>query len=212
MHRVVERLDRSAFEEAYSEKGGALYAPELMLKVWLYAYALGITSARRLEQRIREDIGLRYLAGGQQPDNWALSAFRRRHGRALNEVFTQVVEMARELGLGRLGMLAIDSTGIRAQASRDGIDTEQRLRNERARLRRQIRRWQKACDASDPDEGAGTRVQVEGLELLASGDTAALSAVAQERRGEAVAPRWRGAISAGAGRFHAGVHGGDCGE
>ena len=75
VHRVVERLDRSAFEEAYSEKGGALYAPELMLKVWLYAYALGITSARRLEQRIREDIGLRYLAGGQQPDNWKCLRF-----------------------------------------------------------------------------------------------------------------------------------------
>jgi len=135
-----------------------------MLKVWLYAYALGITSARRLEQRIREDLGLRNLAGGQRPDNWALSAFRRRHGRGLNDLFTQVVEMARRLGLGRLGLVAIDSTRIRAQASRDRIDTEQRLRNERAKIRRQIRRWQKACDASDPDEGAGTRVQVEGLE------------------------------------------------
>jgi len=164
VHRVVERLDRSGFEKAYSEEGGALYAPELMLKVWLYAYALGITSARRLEQRIREDLGLRYLAGGQQPDNWALSAFRRRHGRALNDLFTQVVEMARKLGMGRLGMVALDSTRIRAQASRDGIDTEQRLRNERAKIRRQIRRWQKACDASDPDEGAGTRVRVEELE------------------------------------------------
>jgi transposase len=139
-------------------------APTLMLKVWLYAYALGITSARRLEQRIREDLGLRYLAGGQRPDNWALSAFRRRHGRALNDLFTQVVEMARELGLGRLGLVAIDSTRIRANASRDRIDTEQRLRNERAKIRRHIRRWQKACDASDPDQGAGTRVQVEELE------------------------------------------------
>jgi transposase len=164
VHRVVERLDLGEFEEAYSEEGGALYAPALMLKVWLYAYALGMTSARRLEQRIREDLGLRYLAGGQQPDNWALSAFRRRHGRALNNVFTQVVEMARELGLGRLGTVAIDSTRVRAHASRDRIDTEQRLRNERAKLRRQIRHWQKACDASDPDEGAGTRVQVEKLE------------------------------------------------
>jgi transposase len=164
VHRVVERLDLSRFEEAYSDEGGALYAPALMLKVWLYGYALGMTSARRLEQRIREDLGLRYLAGGQQPDNWALSAFRRRHGRALNDVFTQVVEMARELGLGRLGMVAVDSTRIRANASRDGIDTEQRLRNERAGLRRQIRRWQKACDANDPDEGAGTRLRVEKLE------------------------------------------------
>jgi len=72
--------------------------------------------------------------------------------------------MARKLGMGRLGMVALDSTRIRAQASRDGIDTEQRLRNERAKIRRQIRRWQKACDASDPDEGAGTRVRVEELE------------------------------------------------
>lgn len=164
VHRVVERMDKSQFERAYSEEGGELYAPELMLKVWLYAYALGITSARRLEQRIAEDLGLRYLAGGAQPDNWALSAFRRRHARGLNDAFTQVLEMARELGMGGLGTVAIDSTRIRANASRDRIDTQQRLRRERAKLRRQIRRWQKACDASDPDEGAGTRVGVAELE------------------------------------------------
>jgi len=164
LHQVVERLDRSEFEQAYGEEGGVLYAPALMLKVWLYAYALGITSARRLEQRIVEDLALRYLAGGQRPDNWALSAFRRRHGRALNDVFTQVVEMARALGMGKLGMVALDSTRIRASASRERIDTEQRLRNERAKIRRQIRRWQKACERGDPEEGAGTRVRVEKLE------------------------------------------------
>src|SRR6266853_3756712 len=158
IHQAVEHMDLRSFEQVYGEEGGALYAPQLMLKVWLYAYALGVTSARRLEQRIREDLGLRYLAGGQRPDNWALSAFRRRHGRALNDVFTQVVEMARELGLGGLGTVAIDSTRLRACASRDRIDTEQRLRNERAKIRRQIRRWQKACDGSDPEEGAGVRV------------------------------------------------------
>jgi transposase len=164
VHRVVERMDLSEFERAYSEEGGELYAPALMLKVWLYAYALGMTSARRLEQRIGEDLGLRYLAGGAQPDNWALSAFRRRHGRALNDAFTQVLEMARALGMGQLGTVAIDSTRIRANASRDRIDTQQRLRRERAKLRRQVRRWQKACDAGDPEEGAGRRVAVVELE------------------------------------------------
>jgi transposase len=164
LHRVVERLELSEFEQAYSEEGGALYAPALMLKVWLYAYALGITSARRLEQGIVEDLALRYLAGGQRPDNWALSAFRRRHARALNDAFTQVVEMARELGMGKLGMVALDSTRIRASASRERIDTEQGLRQERAKIRRQIRGWPRACEAGDPDEGAGTRVRVEKLE------------------------------------------------
>ena len=64
LHRVVERLDLRELEQAYSDEGGESYAPALMLNVWLYAYALGMTSARRLEQRIREDLGLRYLAGG----------------------------------------------------------------------------------------------------------------------------------------------------
>jgi len=64
IHEAVEHMELKSFEQVYGEEGGALYCPELMLKVWLYGYALGITSARRLEQRIREDLGLRYLAGG----------------------------------------------------------------------------------------------------------------------------------------------------
>lgn len=164
VHEVVERLDLEEFAQAYGDEGGAVYAPELMLKVWLYAYALGVTSARRLEQRIREDLAFRYLAGGATPDNWALSAFRRRHTQGINDVFTQVLELAQKLGMVRLGHVAIDSTRVRGSASRDHIDTETKLRRERARLRRQIRRWQKACQAEDPDENAGMQVPVRELE------------------------------------------------
>ena len=103
LRKVVARLDLSGFEQAYGEEGGAVYAPELMLSVWLYAYALGITSARRLEQRLVEDLAFRYLAAGERVDNWTLSGFRRRHGRAINDVFTQVLEIARHLGLAKLG-------------------------------------------------------------------------------------------------------------
>lgn len=53
---------------------------------------MGLTSARRLGQRIKEDLGLRYLAGGAKPEDWALSAFRRRHARGINDAFTQVLE------------------------------------------------------------------------------------------------------------------------
>ncbi len=166
VHEVVEWLELSGFEEQYSEEGGALYAPELMLKVWLYAYALGITSARRLEQRIREDLALRYLAGGAKPDNWALSAFRRRHGRGLNDAFTQVLELAQRWKLGKLGMVAVDSTRIRACASGERIDTEPRLRKERARLRRQVRRWQQQCNQDDHDEGAGAKLPQQAVEQL----------------------------------------------
>jgi transposase len=163
VRRVVERLDLSRFERAYGAEGGTLYAPELMLGVWLYAYALGITSARQLERRLVEDLPLRYLAGGARVDNWALSAFRRRHALALNDCFTQVLEMARSLGLGKLGRVAIDSTRIQASACRDRVDSEQALRDTRARLRRQVRSWQQAADRDDAEPG-GLAVAIGVLE------------------------------------------------
>ena len=163
LRRVVERLDLSCFERAYGAEGGALYAPELMLSVWLYAYATGITSARQLERRLVEDLPLRYLAAGARVDNWALSAFRRRHAKALNDCFTQVLEMARTLGMGKLGKVAIDSTRIKANACRDRLDTEQQLRDLRATLRRQVRRWQQMLDRDDADSG-GLEVAIDHLE------------------------------------------------
>lgn len=164
IRRIVAKLNLQVFRNEYGEEGGPAYAPEMLVSVWLYAYALGVTSSRRLEQRIREDLAFRYLAAGATPDHWTLNAFRRRQGRALNEVFTQVVELAREAQLGKLGHVAIDSTRIAANASRDRVDTEQALRNARSRIRRDIRHWQQQCDAEDPNEGAGMAV---GREVLA---------------------------------------------
>jgi transposase len=150
---VIERLDMSVFEQSYSIEGGELYAPQLMLGVWLYSYALGITSARQVERRVVEDLAFRYLAAGERLDNWALSAFRRRHGRALNDAFTQVLEWAQQQGMVKLGRVAIDSTRIAANASKDRVDSEQALRDTRAQLRRQVRTWQKAADKDEAEPG-----------------------------------------------------------
>lgn len=162
VREVIERLDMSVFVDSYSAEGGELYAPELMLGVWLYAYALGITSARQVERRLVEDLAFRYLAAGERVDNWALSAFRRRHRVALNDAFTQVLEWARSQGMGKLGRVAIDSTRIAANASKDCVDSEQALRDTRARLRRQVREWQKEADRDDA-EPSGLEVAIGEL-------------------------------------------------
>lgn len=166
IHRAVEKLDLGKFLEGYSEEGHPGYHPALQVKVWLYAYALGVTSSRRLERRIQEDLAFRYLAGGARPDYWTLNEFRKRHKGAINDVFTQVVELARDLGMGKLGHVAIDSTRIAANAASDRVDTEKKLRKERARIRRQIRQWQRQCEEEDPNEGAGTALEREALEKL----------------------------------------------
>jgi len=188
VHRAVEGLDVSAFEQAYEDDGRPAYHPALLLKVWLYAYALGITSSRRLEERVREDLALRYLAAGATPDFWTLNQFRRRHARALNDVFTQVVELARGMGMARLGHVAIDSTRVAANASPQKVETIEQLRAERARVRRQIRRWQRQCDAQDPQEGPGTQVAPEVLAQL-------------EQRGQAIPARLEKLRKAGRSRL-----------
>jgi transposase len=149
LQQVMTKLDLEAFEEEYSDEGGRLYHPALMLSVWLYGYATGITSGRELERRIREDLPLRYLAGGSQPDHWALSAFRRRHPRAMNDVFVQVVELVRDAGLGKLGTVAIDGSAITAHNSKSRVDRLEKLRQQRTRYRQQIRQWQKRCNAEE---------------------------------------------------------------
>src|SRR5437867_100329 len=166
VHGAVEKLDLQEFEAGYSDEGHPAYHPALLLKVWLYAYALGMTSSRRLEQRIREDLAFRYLAGGAQPDFWALNEFRKRHGRAMNDIFTQVVELARSLGLGKLGHVAIDSTRIAANAATSATETLEKLRAERAKIRKNIRRWQQQCASEDPNEGAGLEVARAAMEKL----------------------------------------------
>ncbi len=158
VHATVERLDLGRFHQAYASEGGGLYHPSLMLKVWFYAYALGLTSSRRLERRIVEDLAFRYLAGGGRPDYWALNEFRRRHGLAINDCFTQVLELAREMGMRQLGTVAIDGTKIKASASPDKILLLKR--QERSRVRRKVRRWQQAANADDNNEGAGTQLGV----------------------------------------------------
>ena len=161
VHELVERLDLRQFEVESSEQGRPGYPPQLLLKVWLYAYALGVTSSRRIEQRIHEDLGFRLLAGNLKPDHWILNEFRKRHPKALNDVFTQVLEAARGLGLGQLGRVAIDSTRVQASASPDRSSNLEQLRRERARIRQRIRRWQKQCDRDNQEPSGGVAAAPE---------------------------------------------------
>ena len=166
IHHAVEGLELPAFGEIHSDAGRPAYPPQMMLKVWFYAYSQGLTSSRRLQVRIREDIGFRFLAGNLTPDFWVLNEFRKRHRRALNDVFTAVLEAARKLGMGDLDRVAVDSTRVEAQASPDRSDDISKLRRERAGLRRKIRRWQQRCELENSGEVAPPQPPKQWLERL----------------------------------------------
>ena len=162
VRRVVRQLDLRVFSESYGPAGGML-----MPRADAGSMAIRVCDGDYLSPALIAAVGGRSrttFSGWRSPGgHWALSAFRRRHALALNNAFTQVLEMARSLGLGKLGRVAIDSTRIKANASPDRVDTEQTLRNERAKLRRNIRRWQQTCDKDDT-EPAGLTVAIGDAE------------------------------------------------
>jgi hypothetical protein len=96
-----------------------------------------------------------------------LSEFLRRHRRAINDVFTQVVQMARRAGLGKLGHVAIDSTRVRANASRRSmVDWKQGQRQQWARDRRLVRAFQQKASEQDPEEDGGVHLSAEQQQAL----------------------------------------------
>src|SRR5216684_1771726 len=157
IHEVIEGQDLSRFDAAYSEEGQKAYPPRMMLKVWLYGFAVNVGSTRKLERRIQEDLGFRFLAGGARPDHKTLSEFLRRHGEAIEELFTQGLGWARQAGMARLGRVAIDSTRIKANASPDRLVK---------RDRGQVRRWRQEMETEDPDQEPALELSPEQAERL----------------------------------------------
>lgn len=196
IHELVEGLELRRFDEAYGDEGQKAYNPRLMLKVWLYGFAVNVRSSRTLEGRIQEDLGFRFLAGGLRPDHKTLSEFVRRHGPAIEELFTQVLGWARRAGMVRLGRVAIDSTRIKANASPDRLAKQDR---------QQVRRWRRQMEQDDPDQEPGVEVGGETAERLRGEMKKASLAAGQEKRslpdGEARFLRERG------GKFRLGYSG-----
>jgi Transposase DDE domain/Transposase domain (DUF772) len=108
------------------------YHPRLMLALLIYSYANGVFSSRRIERATYRDIGTRFIAANTHPDHDTIAAFRRTNQQAFDAGFLQVLLLARESGLVRLGTVSIDGTKIDANAS-----TIRSLRYDRARTLRQ---------------------------------------------------------------------------
>lgn len=163
VHEVVEACDLSAFEREEEDAGGQRpYDPRMMLKIWLYGFGVNVRTTRKLEQRIREDLGFRYLAGGATPDHKTLSEFHRRHREAIAAMFTELLLFLRGAGMARLGTVAIDSTRVKGSASPDRLLRRERIEQE---LRKKVEQWQRELD-DDPDRDPGTRVGQEQIAHL----------------------------------------------
>src|ERR1700679_2421611 len=112
-------LDR--FRDAYrlGAAGRAPYDPQMLVALLLYAYARGNRSSRGIERACQEDVACKVITGQRVPDHSTIAEFRRRHEADIAELFDDVLGLCREAGLVSVGVITIDGTKIKANASMD---------------------------------------------------------------------------------------------
>ena len=156
---TVDALDLKAFYARYAG-GGARnqpFHPAMMVKLLVYGYATGVFSSRKIERRLHEDLAFRMLGAGNFPKHRTIREFRAPHLKDLGDLFVQVVKLAREMGLVKLGTVAIDGTKIKANASRHKAMSYERMQQTEAELRAQIdallerAKTTDAAEANEPD-------------------------------------------------------------
>lgn len=135
---TVDSLDLSAFHARYAKEGprNQPFHAAIMIKVLVYAYATGTFSSRKIGKKLFEDVAFRVLAADNFPAHRTIRDFRALHLGEFTELFTQVVRLAREMGLIKLGTIAID--GTKANASRHKAMSHGRMQTTEVDLKAQI--------------------------------------------------------------------------
>ena len=154
---VVETLDLGAIYASYDAKDGrgqAAYAPEMMLRLLLYGYCVGVVSSRKIEARTHDDVAFRFLSADEHPDHDTIADFRKRHLEALAGLFTQALLLCEKAGLVKLGHVAIDGTKIKANASKHKAQSYARMGETEQRLKQEIEALLKQAEQTDAAEDA----------------------------------------------------------
>lgn len=151
---TVDSLELKAFHARYAGGGSRNqpFHPAMMVKVLVYAYATGVFSSRKIAKKLHEDIAFRVLAADNFPAHRTIRDFRALHLAEFTELFTQVVRLAREMGLVKLGTVAIDGTKIKANASRHKAMSYGRMQIAEVELKAQIADLMKRAAAADQAE------------------------------------------------------------
>ena len=164
---IVETLEVDSFYARYEGDGrrNSPYDPRMLLKVLVYAYASGVFSSRKIARKLEEDVAFRVLGAGNFPDHRTVNRFRQEHLEEFAGIFGQVVKLAREMKLIRMGTLAIDGTKVRANASKHKGMSYGRMKEQEEKLKAEIAELLRRAQAVDEAEDELYGVERRGDEL-----------------------------------------------
>jgi transposase len=184
---VIDQLDLSALTRQYAGRGSKAHHPATLLAILVYGYATGVFSSRKLERATYDSVAFRYIAAGSHPDHDTLASFRRRFLDELSGLFVQVLEMAREMKLLKLGTVCLDGTKIHANASRHSALSHGHIEKLQVQLQLEVQELlalAEQADRTDVPDGVSLPEEIKRREdrLAAMGIAKAkLAQRAQER-------------------------------
>ncbi len=146
---VIDRLDLSAMSRSYRGTGSASYHPALLLGLLVYGYATGVFSSRKLERATYDSVAFRFIAANDHPDHDTIATFRRRFLQEIEGLFVQVLALAREMGMLKMGTVALDGTKIHANASRHSAVSYEHAGKIAAQLKAEVAELLARAEAAD---------------------------------------------------------------
>ena len=146
---VIEQLDLSDLVRQYAGRGSAAHHPAVLLGLLIYGYANGVHSSRKIERATYDSVAFRYVAANTHPDHDTLATFRRRFLKEVEALFVQVLVLAREMKLHKLGHIALDGTKINANASKHKALSWGHANKIEAQLRQEVQTLLALAESSD---------------------------------------------------------------
>lgn len=189
---LIDGLDVSSMSSAYRGSGSASYHPRLLLGILVYGYATGVFSSRKLERATYDSVAFRFIAANDHPDHATIATFRRRFLKEIEGLFVQLLLLAREMGLLKIGTVALDGTKIHANASKHSALSYEHAGRIEAQLKAEVAELLAKAEAADqsavpdglsiPDELARREERLQKLsEARAKIDARAKERFEQER-------------------------------
>jgi len=149
---TVDQLDLRPLEKAYQGRGSKAHHPAVLLSLLFYGYATGVFASRKIERATYDSVAFRYLAADTHPDHDTIATFRRRFLKELGPLFVQILEMAHEMKLLRLGQISLDGTKVHANASKHKAMSWGYATRLEVQLQAEVAELMKRAETADQDD------------------------------------------------------------
>ena len=180
---IVEQLDLRSLKASYAGRGSQPYNPTMLLALLFYGYSTGVFSSRKLERSTYDSVAFRFIAANRHPDHDTIATFRKRFLKELSGLFVQILMIARQMNMLKLGSVSLDGSKVKANASKHkalsyehACKLETQLKSEVADLLKKA----ESADKADIPDGMNVPEELQRREQRLSGIAAAKTEI--ERR------------------------------